>query len=137
MEWIYPEEGKTWEEGDDIIAEYTIPATRAESTARMKYKIIRCCEFSYYAWEFENGNNLQASDVRIIAYMPYTKPELPGKPQDCPFCGAKMEVYENVYEDWIAICSVDDCLFRTPSCKTKAEAIKVLNSVRVEKCQKT
>ena len=80
------------------------------------------------------GWNMEFSDkqVTIRAYVPYVRPEPPEEPQDCPFCGAKMKVYENAYGDYIAICSKDECLFRTPSFKTQAEAIKALNSVRVE-----
>ena len=134
MEWLYPEEGQTWEEGDEIVAEYTIPAIGVQSTARMEYKIVRCCEFSYYAWEFEKGNNLQASDVHIIAYMPYVKPEPPEppeKPQDCPFCGNRMEELISGGVWYLFLCEGKECQFSSPYRETKAEAIKALNSVRV------
>lgn len=137
INWLYPEEGHEWKEGDEIIAEYILPVNRFRATARMRHRIARCQEYSYDAWEFENGNNLPASDVRIIAYIPYVPPNPPEEPQDCPFCGSEMKLQasdlltEKMY--WYQCVSTIGCGFRATNCKTKEEAIKTLNSVKVVK----
>ena len=71
--------------------------------------------------------------IKIIAYMPYTKPEPPEKPQDCPFCGAKMVHNDTPRLGGWQWCECNSCNLRTPDKKTKAEAIKALNSIRVVK----
>lgn len=131
--WIYPDGSEEWKEGADIIAKFEFNG------------VPRCEELVRCGWNGPHGEVILAwkgcatktryadDQLTIIAYIPYTKPNPPGKPQDCPFCGSEMRTYQNCYYNWISVCKNDDCQFRTPCRETKAGVIKALNSVRVVK----
>lgn len=127
MNWIYPEEGHEWKEGEEIVAEFEYKG--ATDIALLRW-------FPHDGGFLYSTSHHLANDIgRIIAYMPYTKPEPPEteKPQDCPFCGAEMQLRQ-LGDTFYYRCGNDghaSCLI-TPERETKAEAIKALNSVRVE-----
>ena len=127
MNWIYPEEGKVWEEGEEIVAEFEHCGD------------ISVCKLKRFGSKWRRVNGAMASTVQydkpnIIAYMPYTKPEPPEKPQDCPFCGGSVTLYSGDVTrfHWYLCDDGLGCGFRIGKQRTKAEAIKALNSVRVE-----
>jgi len=125
MNWRYDNPPLT--EGTEIIAEfYAFRDRRILHLRRVS---------THWVGEYKPGGVSSYPDdyITIIAWMPYTKPTPPEKPQDCPFCGSKMRVYENAYDDWIAVCSGEDCEWRIPFCDDKEEAIEVLNSIEVKK----
>lgn len=135
MNWIYPEEGKVWEEGEEIVAEVEILVDCLfEFNKEERLQLGMRVEDG--KWWFAQHSYLGMEEVRIIAYIPYVKPEPPEKPQDCPFCGNEMMLFSDGFPPWYQYrCSADvTCRWVGPPKKsTKAEAIKVLNSVSVEK----
>ena len=80
------------------------------------------------------GNAMLFSDgeVDVKAWFPYTAPNPPEKPQDCPFCGASTELFEFCDSSWYAACVSDDCDLHSPLRPTKEEAIKALNRIKVK-----
>lgn len=126
MNWLYPEEGQTWKEGDEIVAEFD-HVEACSYTHRLK-RVDGC-------WLVRKpGENRVFFDshICIIAYMPYVKPTPPEKLQNCPFCGGEMTIdrFDHYYTERYKIACRQKCIFLIR--KTKSEAIKALNSVRVE-----
>lgn len=135
MEWQYPEEGQKWEEGEEIVAEFIMLLNLhgLENGDRAQRRLKRSIRAGVQGWRHGSFSFLRDEDIELVAYIPYTNPEPPEKPQDCPFCGSEMRHFHGDCPTvWHVYKCVGDCRWSGPPYKkTKAEAINALNSIKV------
>lgn len=125
IKWLYPEDDPVpTHKGAEIVAEFVYNVTGAVKLDKLKRRS--------YGWNYESGGYYGSELITIIAYIPYTPPTPPEKPQDCPFCGGEMKLRGMPGALYFSCQGAQEgsCLI-TPERKTKAEAIKALNSIRV------
>jgi len=122
-------------EGTAIIAEFTTCLSDKVRIAKLT-RVYANQEF--YAWEVHDTKALYRDEqIYIKAWDYYNGPTPPEKPHNCPDpeCGCKMELLDNLDE-----LGFKHYYFRCPACQwdsftrpTKEDAIKALNSIKVEK----